>query len=749
MARQRRAARTGALALIGAAALVVCTVAQEAPAKKGQRLTDALAALQAEGLRIIFSTATVPPNLLVRDSPRAATPREQLDELLEPHGLGVREGPGRTLQVVRLTREREPPRRPAAGSLATEQDAAVSPRYTEYVLVPEPPMARTDRGVPSEMRLDRDQLARMHGSLAEDPLRAVQALPGVAAVDDFRSDFAVRGSPFRHVDLVIDGVSTSWLQHTAHVPGGASGSLPMLSAHVLDSATLRAGAYPRRHGDRLGAELELAIREGSRRGFGLQGGAGGRYAFLLGEGPLASGRGSWLIAVRQSYLEWPPERAAASRPPFGFSDGLSKLALDIGPSQKLTLTVLAGASVVDTDEEAGERSRSTGENRAGMGMVSWEAGLGRTSLRQQVSYVRRSFTSASSSMPDARRAINEAAAYRVDLRRAFGGVLFRGGGRVERQATAGALAPSWNRSIHGHALWAASHALTVSSGARMTWSSLVTDPMVSPWLLAEWAFRPAWNLTASAGASRQPPDPGLTAARSGAAALLPERARLFDVGLERRSTDGMRWRATLFRRDERDILRRSERYPGVVEHARDDPHDTWLSNALRGSSEGIELFVERRRMTGLSGWAAYSYGVTRFEDRERGETFRGDFDQRHTLHVSGAYGFAGGASAGAALRAAGNVPLASPFTTENGRAARDAVRSQPTLPTYLRMDVRAAHPFQVRRRRVTAFIEVLNLFDRANVTTVPGVVDPQTGGATVVVERLMPRSLSIGATFRF
>src|SRR5919106_415496 len=67
---------------------------------KGRSLVDALRVLQARGLQIVFSSATVTPDLRVRSEPRAATARQQLDELLAPHGLKARDGPGGTIQVV-------------------------------------------------------------------------------------------------------------------------------------------------------------------------------------------------------------------------------------------------------------------------------------------------------------------------------------------------------------------------------------------------------------------------------------------------------------------------------------------------------------------------------------------------------------------------------------------------------------------------------------------------------------------------
>ena len=131
---------------------------------------------------------------------------------------------------------------------------------------------RRDPGVASEATLDWRQWQDVPPAALDHPMRVVHALPRVTALDDFRSEFTVRGSALRHIGLVIDGVPAPWLQHSAGQ--GAKASLSMLTGHAIEEATLRAGAYPRRHGDRLGAELELTVREGSRDQFNLRGAVG-------------------------------------------------------------------------------------------------------------------------------------------------------------------------------------------------------------------------------------------------------------------------------------------------------------------------------------------------------------------------------------------------------------------------------------------------------------------------------------------
>lgn len=64
-------------------------------------LQDALEDLRASGLKIIYSSDLVTPDLQVKREPTATTPRGLLDQLLRPHGLKSRSGAGETYLIVR------------------------------------------------------------------------------------------------------------------------------------------------------------------------------------------------------------------------------------------------------------------------------------------------------------------------------------------------------------------------------------------------------------------------------------------------------------------------------------------------------------------------------------------------------------------------------------------------------------------------------------------------------------------------
>jgi hypothetical protein len=99
---RRVAGATSITMVVAALTLAPATVAaQRTEQYRGRSLSDALMQLQAAGLRIVFSSAIVTPDLRVHAEPRATTARERLDELLAPHGLKAVDRSGGVIQVVR------------------------------------------------------------------------------------------------------------------------------------------------------------------------------------------------------------------------------------------------------------------------------------------------------------------------------------------------------------------------------------------------------------------------------------------------------------------------------------------------------------------------------------------------------------------------------------------------------------------------------------------------------------------------
>ena len=248
-------------------------------------------------------------------------------------------------------------------------------------------LSENERAAGAGVSVDARQQLHLRTVLADDPVRAVQSLPRVAAIDDFRSEFSVRGSPYRHIGVVIDGVETPWLQHAVY--GRSAGSVSMLSTDVVESATLQAGAYPQRHGNRLGAQLGMNIRQGSRDRVALSGTISGTSAAIVTEGPLGAARpGWWLVAVRQSLLEWPIKRRnPIDETVFGFTDAQAKIVFDPrpisrSPSQRSAVYPASTARTIGqrrNSRTAPTRPACSASSGAASSIHAWCSGSRRTS----------------------------------------------------------------------------------------------------------------------------------------------------------------------------------------------------------------------------------------------------------------------------------------------------------------------------------------------------------------------------------
>lgn len=738
----------------------------------GRRLEDVLRVLQTRGLRVVFSSEMVTADMRIASEPRAKGVRKQLAELLEPHGLAAESGPGGVVQVVRqkppkADRRRDPvPTAPPKKSDADRTDAdAAGAAYRERVTVIADPPGPRDANVNSPRRLESEELRDFGGHVADDPLRIVQALPGVAGGDDFRSEYSVRGSSYRHAGMVVDGVIAPWLQHAA-VGRGDTGTLSMLSSDMVQEATLQVGAYARRDGGQIGPQLNLALREGSRLARRVRVGVSGTSSNLTAEGPLGTAaRGSWIVGLRKSHVEWPVGRDDHQITVFGFGDLQSKFVYDVRPGQQVSVSLVAGVSNIERDDP-NLVALSDGVNRAAMATVAWRSMVGaRTVVTQRVSSLVHEYLNGDQATGPANRGANRAGAYRFDVTRTlFRGVVEAGGqirrvsgsgrgphaGQIEA-ATTDAVDASWlDRSGHASFKRALGHGVTLESGFRLADSTLVHHRALDRWLQAEWSPGSRWFLHGSTGVMHQFPAIEHLRGWAGPAQLRPERATYADLGIGQRLSASVRWDATLFARRERDALRSPDvhlqRVDGFLTNT---AASNRFENLLAGSARGIELTLERRSQAGLSGWVGYSYGVARYTDTTHHETFQADFDQRHAINVSAIAALPWKAKVGLTFRGGTNFPIPGYLAARGDRLFSGDERNRVRLPAYARLDLRAERGLDLGGLHFAVFAETLNILNRTNLGLADGLILRDTGEAVGFTERLFPRLVSAGLRFEF
>ncbi len=654
-----------------------------------------------------------------------------------------------------------------------EFDVALSPvtlRRAERVEVTAGPFEAVEPSRPAELSLSGGEMKNLASVLADDPLRAVQALPGVASNDDFDARFALRGAEYRRLGLYLDGVL---LHAPFHMVAGepASGSLTSLNGEALEAITLYTAAFPASYEDRTAGVLAVESREGSRRHSSARFMASASNAGASAEGPLGSaGRGSWLASARKSYLQYLIRRTASDATlAFGFTDGQVRLAYDITNSHNLALLVNEGYSGLDRTEvrnRLGGNSVMTSGYHLSNTILCWRWALpANLVVKHRAAYIRERFENGN----------------REDFTLAAG--MYRewaaGGDAVWNWSPQAVLEAGWDarrpgedgysnryqynpfavrrlEEYSGTAIQTGGYAqqtwspfsgrLVVSAGMRWDRHSLNQIQAVSPRASLAVRLGRATRWQMGWGQHVQYPELAVLTSRVGSSRLLPERATHFLMAVEQRLDERTRLRLELYERQDRDLLWRSWYEPRLIGgKVFNPPADDPYQNALRGYARGMEIFIQRRSANRLSGWVSYAYGRARLRDGVTQARFWADQDQRHGVNLYSSYRLRPTVNLSLRWVYGSGFPIPG-FLRRQGSSyyladTRNAVR----LEAYQRADVRVNKSFHLGRVGLTLYGEVINVFNRTNYRfDAFNGYNSRTAQASVTLDKMFPIVPSAG-----
>lgn len=622
--------------------------------------------------------------------------------------------------------------------------------YMEEVIVGGSLFRRAEPGVASQQVLGTRDLLALRGVIADDPFRAVHVMPGVATGDDFQAQFAVRGQGPAQIGIAIDGIDSPLLFHTVRGLDD-TGSLALINSDILESATLLSGAYPQRQGSHTGARIDFTTREPSRDRLAARVLFSATAATTVWEGPLGAGtRGGWMMAARRSYIDWllraiDPDIEGT----FGFTDVQGKLSLNPSPRHAIQASVIGGRALLrEDDSRPGVNSLDRARNTVAIANLRWQFTPGpRLAFTNQAYVVEGRYRN---TVPDGRtreegldRDITWRGTAQFNVGRAASGADVRAPAPmlVEVGAQAQFLGYARMRSrftssgstvlLERHAApatqamwvnlrWMPTASVSLTPGARVEHFSIVERVVPSPWLLMEWQAAPSTTIRASGGVAheapafeqslRPPPPPA-----SHLGLPRPAQAVPVDLGIERRIRDP--WRLSLtayYRRDNHAFRSETDDFRLVANRLAGPTAAVW-ANTVTGDARGLEVTIERRAVTGVSGWIAYAYGHARMTDARTGEAYVADYDQTHMVNAYASYRTSSRLALSARFRYGSNFPAAGYFEMIGSEYYASTDKNRERLPAYARLDLRAERAFTYRRSRLTLFVETLNTLNRKNV----------------------------------
>jgi len=607
--------------------------------------------------------------------------------------------------------------------------------------------------------LTKADLETLSMVLVDDPLRSVHALPGVAANDDLKAEFALRGAAFDQVGVYVDGVRTDGFVHLLSDSGTTDQlSLSVVNQDTLASASLTPGVNDTRTGGVTAGALALDTREGNRDRLTVHLSTGLVVSSGVLEGPLPRARGSWLLGgrtTRLDYLQRVVDHVAGTGgvddgSDLDFADLIGKVVLEASARHQITASWLAGAFVHDEPAHAGAKSA----NR--LGSVAWRAvansrlftrvqgfvlsttytehdagGTRTVDDGQQHAGVRADVVVQASSAHQLQAGVYAQAAHAQ-----AGGVEPLGAFDARRSEPSWYLQDRWTPSAH----------LSVTAGARV--DSGGGETAAAPRLLVAGAAR-GWTLRASAGTQYQLPPLAAVHGLLGNPALRMSHAFEIDGGFDHAVGGGQTLSVDVYRRLDHDGLfalaePRVER--GRVT-ARLDPY----RNSLEGTARGVEVSIRRASTRRLSGWIGYAWSDAHMIDAADGLAFPSDADQRHTLNAVGALRLSGTLALGAQWRHGSGVPRAGFLQQEGSTLAIGSERNQIRLAPYDRLDLRIRKVFLPRWGVLTISGEVLNVLNRKNEYNAESTIlsVAQTGRYVSGLRKGFPVAPSIGVSVQF
>jgi hypothetical protein len=415
----------------------------------------------------------------------------------------------------------------------------------------------------------------------------------------------------------------------------------------------------------------------------------------------------------------------------------------------------------------------TADNHSAMGVLTWRyLPSARVSLVQRVAAADNTFRNMSRDGAELNAGDAHDVVYRADLAFSPAGtssrLLFESGGEVRRSTGAGREQRLSNgrfqlredydgtataSSAYAQARLGTTTGVSLTPGVRLDRRSLIARTTASPWIQTLWPLTGlpgALTVRAGGGVHRQEPDFAEVLGSRGTRDLRPERAYHADVGIEGRIGATGRWQMTVYNREDRDLLRLPDSEVRVGNNVLLFPTLTTRDrNALDGHARGVEWLVQRQSPNGFSGWASYALGVVRYRDVTTGELFWGDFDQRHTVNLYGTYRVSDRFSLSARYRLGSNFPAAGYWEARDGTYFVGTARNDVRIPSYSRLDIRANRTFTWNQKRLTLFLEAINVTNRTNARVALPSINRRTFEAIGLFENMVPFVPSVGVLLEF
>ena len=598
----------------------------------------------------------------------------------------------------------------------------------------------------------------------EDIYRAVTRLPGISS-NDFSAKFTVRGGEQEEVLVLLDGLELYEPFHLKDINGGA---LSIIDVVAIEGIDLMTGGFPVEYGDRMSGVFDIrsTTAEAGKRRHSV--GISFMNTRVMSEG--AFDKGAWLVSARRGYLDLvmrlmdEDDNISPT-----YYDVLSKVEYQLHPGHRLSAHFLHADDHFEFVEDDDDEDETGYGNTYGwlnlksffgpslfaqtvlsVGQVSHDRwGLALTDDRELRDFTvsdQRDFTFFGLKQ-DWSWELSERhyLKWGMNLKRLEANYdylstknrYFRISANelgVRTDTTANDMTPAGNQfGFYAADRFRIARSLTAEAGLRYDRVSHTDDQLFSPRLNLVYTL--GENSSVRGGLGRFYQSEGIHEVRvqDGEETFFPAQlAEHWVAGFEHYFKNDVHLRLEGYYKeisDQRPTYRNWRNQIEIFPELQHDRFQVFLEGTI---SKGIEVYLKRDAGGKFTWWA--SYALAKVEDEVShivigeglfpfGDKMPGLSDQRHTFYLDVNYR----PSAKWRLNAAWQYRSGWPYTervlrreTADGNTYyyTSINANEPyalRYPAFHRIDLRINRHFNTSRGRVSAFIEVVNLYNHGNV----------------------------------
>ncbi len=755
-------------------------IAFAAPSWQDRPVTELLETLIDQGHRIIYSSDVVTSGLLVVGEPDLSDPIIGLTSVLAQHDLGLEKGPSNTwlVQIKSV---------PIAVS---DSDAAKVPDVALPEIVVTSSLHRLEyKQTGTQTYLDRELTTRIPAA-AEEVARITARLPGTAG-GGISSRNHIRGGEKNEVLFLLDGLRLYEPFHLKDFQSVAT----IVNSNAVDGIDFFSGAYPAQYGDRMSGVMDMSLRKPQKdTETELSLSFFNTSALSLGTFG-ANDQGDWLVAARRGNLDLIADVIDPDVGDPDYQDYLAHAGWDFGARARVSVNALvSNDKLILNDVGRGEFARARYKNK--VLWLKWDANWN--------DHLSSSTIISGSSISDARSG-------RLDLpgivsgtlsdRREFDSIglkqdwvyaptrnwMLRFGVDGKHQdadyafSSTRTVTPPFdtildNQPVEIRAITAAPEGaqysayieyrlqqrpnLTIDVGLRwdhQSYTSAKDDEQTSPRLSVLYEVNSRTELRLGWGQFSQAQEINELQASDGIDRFFPaQRAEHVVANLKRRFLKDLHVDVSYYRKSFRAVRPRFENAFNTLTLLPELQFDRYRINALSAEAHGAELRVSKGdARQQYFWWLGYGWSEVRDTTAE-GKVLR-SWDQSHAVKagVSWRWGRWGLSAAGEVHTGWPKTELVSE-TVSNPDGTNSLIVSTTPLnasrySVFHTVDIRVSRDFDIRRGELTLFLEISNLYDRANPCCTEYSVTTDALGPTLHASeaRWLPLTPSLGIIWRF